>query len=270
MISSTHFALLAFIAASVGPGFAAEPTPPPAPELAPELPLAALTDLWEPVPPVIFAPAGGIPSDAIILFDGKNLDAWESVKGGPAPWKLENGAMVVAAKTGYIRTKAAFGSIQLHLEFRTPAEVKGDSQGRGNSGVFFMERYEVQVLDSYNNPTYVNGQVGAVYKQHIPLVNPSRPPGEWQTYDIVFIAPRFGANGVIDVPARITVFLNGVLVQHDVEVKGPTENRGYPAYKPHTARLPISLQDHTNPIAFRNIWAREINAPRATAQPRSP
>ncbi len=259
MISLSRRVLLALVVSTAATGFAAEPAP--ASAQVPELPPAALTDLWEPVPLVVSAPAVGVPSDAVVLFNGKNLDAWESVKGGPAPWKLENGVMLIAPKSGIIRTKAAFGSIQLHLEFRTPAEVKGDSQERGNSGIYFMGLYEVQILDSYNNPTYVNGQVGAVYKQHIPLVNPSRPPGEWQTYDIVFIAPRFSANGVIDVPARLTVFLNGVLVQHDVEVKGPTENRGYPAYKPHDAKLPISLQDHSNPIGFRNIWAREIKAP---------
>jgi hypothetical protein len=169
--------------------------------------------------------------------------------------------MVVTPRSGYIRTKASFSDIQFHLEFRTPAEVKGDSQGRGNSGVFFMGLYEVQVLDSYNNPTYVNGQAGAVYKQHVPLANASRPPGEWQTYDIVFIAPRFAPGGVVDTPARLTVFHNGVLMQHDVDVKGPTGHRGYPNYKPHAAKLPIELQDHRNPIAFRNIWVRELNLP---------
>jgi hypothetical protein len=243
--------------------FAADPNPasPPAPAVAAELPPAAETEVWTPVPHVVSAPAGGIPSDATVLFDGRSLDAWEAVKGGPNPWKLEGGAMVVTPKSGFIKSKAAFGDCQLHLEFRTPAEVSGNSQGRGNSGVYLMGLYEVQILDSYNNPTYVNGQAGAVYKQHIPLVNASRPPGEWQTYDIVFVAPRFGPGGVVDTPARITVFHNGVLVQHDVEVKGPTENRGYPMYKPHAAKLPLQLQDHTNPIAFRNIWVRELTLP---------
>ena len=244
---------------------APQPAPPtkaaPAAPVVPELPPAALTDVWAPVPPVVSAPASGAPSDAIVLLDGKNFDAWESVKGGPAPWILEDGGMVVAPRTGAIRTKAAFGDIQFHLEFRSPSVVKGTSQGRGNSGVFFMGRYEVQVLDSYNNPTYVNGQAGAVYKQHFPLVNSSRPPGEWQTYDIVFVAPRFAPGGVMDTPARLTVFHNGVLVQHDVEVKGPTENRGYPAYKPHAARLPLELQDHGDLVGFRNIWVREISLP---------
>ena len=180
---------------------------------------------------------------------------------GSAPWKLEDGGMVVAPRSGGIRTKAAFGDVQLHLEFRSPSVVKGTSQGRGNSGVFFMGLYEVQVLDSYNNPTYVNGQAGAVYKQHIPLVNASRPPGEWQTYDIVFVAQRFAPGGVMGTPARITMFHNGVLVQHDVEVKGPTANRGYPQYKPHAARLPLELQDHGDLVGFRNIWVREITLP---------
>ena len=173
----------------------------------------------------------------------------------------EDGAMVVAPKTGYIRTKQSFGDIQLHLEFRTPSVVKGTSQGRGNSGVFFMGLYEVQVLDSFNNKTYVNGQVGAVYKQHVPLVNASRGPGEWQTYDIVFLAPTFLANGVVDRPARVTVFHNGVIVQHDVEIKGETAHRGYPFYHPHAAKLPLQLQDHGDLVAYRNIWVRELSIP---------
>ncbi len=257
---------------SLLPGFAlassilsaAEPaaTVPAAPAAVPALPPPELTEIWTPVPPVVSAPANGLPSDAIVLFNGKNLDAWESVKGGPAPWILEGGNLVVTPKSGYIQSKAAFGDSQVHLEFRTPAEVKGDSQGRGNSGVFLMGLYEVQILDSYKNPTYVNGQAGSVYKQHIPLVNASRPPGEWQSYDIVFVAPRFGPTGVVDTPARVTVFHNGVLVLHDVEIKGATTYRGYPAYAPHAAKLPLQLQDHSNPLAFRNIWVRELALPR--------
>lgn len=229
------------------------------------LPAPELTEVWTPVPPIVAAPANGIPSDAIVLFDGKNLAAWESMKketmGQAAPWKIEDGAMVVAPKTGDIRTKAAFGDVQLHLEFRTPAKVVGKSQGRGNSGIFFMGLYELQVLDSHDNETYPNGQVASVYKQHIPLVNASRPPGEWQTYDVVFIAPRFSADGKLLSPARLTVFHNGVLAQYDVEIKGGTVWRGQPSYKAHAAKLPISLQDHGNPNAFRNIWVREISLP---------
>lgn len=246
--------LALFIAAV---GFAADNDNLPAPEL---------TEVWTPVPPIVTAPANGIPSDAIVLFDGKNLDAWESGKketvGQPAPWKLEEGAVVVVPKSGEIRTKAAFGDVQLHLEFRTPAKVVGEGQGRGNSGVFFMDLYELQVLDSYNNKTYTNGQVASVYKQHVPLVNAARPPGEWQTYDAVFIAPRFSADGKLVSPARLTVFHNGVLAQYNVEIKGPTVFRGPPAYSAHAAKLPLSLQDHNNPTAFRNIWVREITLPK--------
>jgi hypothetical protein len=153
--------------------------------------------------------------------------------------------------------------VQLHLEFRTPAKIEGKGQGRGNSGVFFMGRYEVQILDSHDNPTYVNGQAGSIYKQHPPLVNASRPPGEWQTYDIVFVAPRFAADGSLISPARITAFHNGVLVQHNAVLGGPTEYRGPSKYKPHAGKLPLELQDHGNPVAFRNIWAREINLPQS-------
>jgi hypothetical protein len=242
--------------------FAADPVV-ERPKITADLPPPEATEVWKPEPPVVAAPAGAVPSDAIVLFDGKNLDAWESVKGSPMPWKLDGDLMVMVPKSGYVRTKAAFGDIQLHLEFRTPAEVKGDGQGRGNSGVFFMGLYELQVLDSYNNPTYANGQAGSIYKQHIPLVNASRPPGEWQSYDAVFIAPRFAEDGKLVSPARVTVFHNGVLVQHDVVLRGPTVYRGTPPYAAHPAKLPLQLQDHGNPIAFRNIWVREITVPEA-------
>jgi Domain of Unknown Function (DUF1080) len=233
---------------------------------AEELPPATATEIWTPVPAVVTAPAGGVPSDAIVLFDGTSLDAWEPVLPSGHPWKIEDGAMVVIptpapAKPCDQQTKQAFGDVQLHLEFRTPAQVVGDSQGRGNSGVFFMGLYELQVLDSYNNPTYVNGQAGSIYKQHPPLVNASRPPGEWQSYDAVFIAPRFAADGTLVSPARMTVFHNGVLVQHDAVLRGPTANRGRPPYVAHAAKLPLRLQDHRNPTAFRNIWVRELKLP---------
>jgi hypothetical protein len=229
--------------------------------LAPEL-----TEVWTPVPPVISAPAGGIPSDAIVLFDGKNLDQWESVRPDGNPWKIEGDAMVIVptkapAQPFDQKTKRLFGDIQLHLEFRTPAKVEGEGQGRGNSGIFFMGLYELQVLDSYQNKTYSNGQVGSVYKQHVPLVNASRPPGEWQTYDVVFLAPRFAEDGHVLSPARLTAFHNGVLVQYNVAIKGPTTHRGIPAYRPHAPKLPLVLQDHRNPTAFRNIWVREIALP---------
>lgn len=242
----------------------AQTTPPAASEAAPTpLPVPELTEQWWPVPPVVRAPAGQPPSDAIVLFDGTSLAGWESVKtpGAPAAWTLESGAMIVKPESGAIRTKAAFGDIQLHLEFRAPPVIKGRGQGRGNSGVFFMERYELQVLDSYENKTYVNGQLGSIYKQHPPLVNAARPPGEWQTYDVVFTAPRFNEDGSLRSPARITAFLNGVLIQNNVELLGPTEYRGRPVYRAHAARLPLQLQDHGDLVAFRNIWVRELNVP---------
>ena len=174
---------------------------------------AAVTEVWEPVPPVVTPGTGTAPpSDALVLFDGTSLDAWQSADGGDAGWVVANGAATVKAGAGNIYTREAFGSVQLHVEWRTPAEVESESQGRGNSGVFLMDRYEVQVLDSFDNPTYPNGQAASVYKQHIPLVNASRGPGEWQSYDIIFMAPEFGAGGRVVRPATLTVFHNGVLV----------------------------------------------------------
>lgn len=217
------------------------------------------TEVWEPEPAVVTAPADGSPpSDAVVLFDGSGLDEWTDDNGDPARWEVAGGAMTVVAGAGGIRTKRAFGDVQLHVEWRTPAVVKGDGQGRGNSGVFLMERYEVQVLDSYENRTYSNGQAGSLYKQHIPLVNASRPPGVWQTYDIVFRAPRFAPDGTVDEPAWVTVFHNGVLIQDHVELAGPTVYTGHPEYEAHPDRLPISLQDHGNPVSYRNIWVREL------------
>jgi len=229
--------------------------------VAEKLPAASLTELWQPVPAVVASPAGRPPGDAIMLFDGQGTEAWSSVKGGAVPWRIEEGALVVEPKTGDIRTNATFGDIQLHLEFRTPAKRESKGQGRGNSGVFFMGRYELQILDSVDNPTYVNGQGGAIYKQHPPLVNASRPGGEWQTYDVVWIAPRFAADGKLTSPARMTVFLNGVLVQHDSVLTGPTLYRGAPQYVAHEPEGPLTLQDHQNPTAFRNIWVRKLVLP---------
>jgi hypothetical protein len=226
-----------------------------------EEPAPELTEYWQPVPPAIAAPAGGVPSDATVLFDGTSLAAWAPDESGSAGWKIEDGAMVVVPHAGGIHTREAFGDVQLHLEWREPPDVAGESQARGNSGVFFMGLYELQVLDSYKNKTYVNGQAGSIYKQHPPLVNPTRPPGEWQTYDVVFIAPRFTADGKVASPARMTVFFNGVLVQHDAVLRGPTRWRGEPVYHAHAARLPLALQDHGNPVAFRNIWVRPLALP---------
>lgn len=229
---------------------------------AEELPPPEKTEVWRPVA-VVQAEPGKPPSDAIVLFDGTSMDAWEPVTAGAPGWEIVDGAMVVVPQPKPVdrRTKQAFGDIQLHLEFRTPKEVKGKSQERGNSGIYFMGLYELQILDSWNNETYANGQVGAVYKQHIPLANPSRPPGEWQVYDAVFIAPKFSNDGSLISPARITAFLNGVLVQHDVPLRGPTVFRGEPKYQAHSPKLPLLLQDHRNPVGFRNIWVRELNLP---------
>jgi hypothetical protein len=201
---------------------------------------------------------GRPPADAIVLFDGKDLSRWRSDKGGPAPWKVENGYMEVVKGTGGIRTEQGFGDGQLHLEWRAPSPPVGEGQDRGNSGVFLMGMYEVQVLDSYQSRTYPDGQAGALYGQFPPLVNPTRPPGEWQTYDIVFRAPRFGDGGRLLRPARATVLLNGVLVQDARELTGPTAHKQRPPYAAHADRLPIGLQDHDHPVRFRNIWIREL------------
>ncbi len=213
--------------------------------------------------PTVITPGakpGDPPSDAVVLFDGKNLSAWKSLRdGSDAKWLVQDGYVQVAPRTGDIATKQEWGDCQLHIEFATPAEVKGDSQGRGNSGVFLMGRYEVQVLDSYQNPTYFHGQAGSVYKQHAPLVNVSRKPGEWQTYDIIFTAPVFDEIGNVDKRARVTVLHNGVLVQNNVEIYGETWHDRAPAYIPHGPTGPIKLQDHGNPMRFRNIWIRPLN-----------
>jgi hypothetical protein len=230
-----------------------------------ELPPPEATEQWAPVPPMVALSNGGVPSDAVMLFDGRNLDAWEPVRPGEPGWRIEDGAMVVVPnpKPCDQRTKLAFGDVQLHLEFRTPAIVVGSGQGRGNSGIYFMGLYELQILDSWQNPTYANGQAAAIYKQHPPLVNASSRPGEWQTYDVVFIAPRFAVDGRLLTPARMTAFHNGVLVQHDAVLRGPTVFRGEPRYAPHAAKLPLVLQDHRNLVAFRNIWVRELALPEA-------
>jgi hypothetical protein len=226
-----------------------------------QLPPPEATEQWEPVPPVVSINAAGIPDDAIILFDGTDLSAWEPVKEGSTGWKIEDGAMVVVPGSGDLRTRQGFGDVQLHIEFRLPHQPANDGQKRGNSGVYLMQTYELQVLDSYNNTTYVNGQCASVYKQYPPLVNACLPPGAWQSYDIIFIAPRFAADGSLDTPARMTVLHNGVLVQHDVPLLGATVHRGLPAYQAHADRLPLMLQDHKDPVAFRNIWIRELKKP---------
>jgi len=227
------------------------------------------TEVWTPVPRVV-APGrtdGGAPSDAIVLFDGRDLDQWVSVKDrGPARWTVSDGVLTVNKATGNIETKRSFTNYQLHLEWRIPEGITGSGQARGNSGVFLASTgpgdagYEMQVLDSYDNTTYVNGQAASIYKQYPPLVNAMRKPGEWQTYDIVWTAPTFHDDGTVATPASVTAFHNGVLVQNHVVLKGETLYIGAPSYKKH-GPAPIKLQAHGDPsapISFRNIWVRDL------------
>ncbi len=219
------------------------------------------TEVYAPVPAAVSV-NNGVPSDALVLFDGANLDKWEAVKGGAAGWTVADGAVEVKAGAGDIRTKDAFCDVQLHVEWQTPTTVTDkdgkplEGQARNNSGVFLQERYEVQVLDSYKADTYTNGQAGSVYKQSVPLVNASKAPGEWQTYDIIYTAPKFDGQ-TLKSPGRITVLHNGVLVQNNFEIKGPTAWIGKPPYEAHGC-APIRLQDHGNPVKFRNIWVRGL------------
>ncbi len=217
--------------------------------------------------PAIITPAtastqdkpGQPPSDAIVLFDGQDLSQWQTSKGEPAKWKVENGYFEVVPKTGVIETKQAFGDCQLHVEWAAPDPPRGQDQDRGNSGVYLMGLYEVQVLDSYNNETYADGQAAAVYGQYPPLVNAARPPDQWQSYDIIFHGPRFDKDGKVLRPARVTVLHNGVLVQDNVELTGPTAHRQRPPYQVHPEQLPLMLQEHGHPVRFRNIWVRELS-----------
>ena len=199
-------------------------------------------------------PIGGPPSDAIVLFDGTDLSQWE----GGDKWVVENG--IATSRGGDIRTKASFSDCQLHLEWASPDKVEGNGQGRGNSGVFLANQYEVQILDSYDNKTYIDGLAGALYKTKPPLVNACRKPGEWQTYDIIYTAPRFNEHGTIVKPGYVTVLHNGVLIQNQTEILGETAYEFPPILKPHAA-APIRLQFHGNPVRYRNIWLREIPEP---------
>ncbi len=199
------------------------------------------------------------PSDAVVLFDGNDLSNWQKANGsGDAEWLVENGELIVKPRTGNIATKDSFGDVQLHVEWMSPVAEGKTGQGYNNSGIFLMGQYEVQVLNSYDSDTYQNGQAGSIYKQYPPLVNASKPPGTWQVYDIVFNAPRFSEKGTLISPARLTVFHNGVLVQNAVELWGPTEYIGLPQYRPHPPKLPLQLQDHGDPVRFRNIWIRNL------------
>jgi hypothetical protein len=224
-------------------------------------------DMDRPAPPVVTPgtestqnQAGKAPSDAIVLFDGTDLSKWTTERGRPARWAVQDGYMQVVKDSGNIKTKQAFGSCQLHIEFATPSRVTDTSQGRGNSGVFLMATYEVQVLDSYNNKTYPDGQCAALYGREVPLVNACREPGQWQSYDIIFHRPIFKGKNVVK-KATFTVFHNGVLVHDNVTLEGGTDWRGEHAvsdYEPHADKLPIMLQDHGNPVRYRNIWIREL------------
>ncbi len=218
------------------------------------------TEVWEPEPKVVSFNENNVPSDAIVLFDGSNLDAWVSAKDSisPAGWNVNSDkTMTVKPGTGDIQTKQSFGSVQLHIEWSAPDIVEGEGQGRGNSGVFFYRNYEVQILDSYQNRTYSNGQATSIYKQHIPLVNATKAPDQWQTYDIIFHAPEFDANGEKTKSGTFTVIHNGVVVQDHVTLLGTTRYRGHPRNIPH-GKGPIKLQDHSNPVQYRNIWVREL------------
>ncbi|MCA9141892.1 MAG: DUF1080 domain-containing protein [Planctomycetaceae bacterium] len=206
---------------------------------------------WEP-PAIITVGDNGVPSDAIVLFDGTDLSSWENADN----WEVEAGAMI--SGKGDVRTKESFGDCQLHIEWSAPTPPKGSGQGRGNSGIFLMNNYEIQVLDSYDNETYFDGQAGAIYKQTPPQVNATRPPGEWNVYDIIWTAPRFNEDGTLQSPAFITALHNGVLILNHFQLKGDTPFTRPPQYNKHADRMPIRLQDHGNPVSFRNIWIREI------------
>jgi hypothetical protein len=221
-------------------------------------------DSDRPAPPVVTpgtcstpeAP-GKAPSDAVVLFDGKDLSKWKGADGKDARWVVEGGAFRVQPGAGEIKTKQEFADFQLHVEWAAPTPPKGGSQDRGNSGVFLFGRYEIQVLDSYKNPTYADGSAASIYGEYPPLVNATLPPGEWQAYDIVFIAPRF-KEGKLDTPAYVTMFHNGLLVHNRVALFGATGHKSFPGYSPHGLKGPITLQDHGNPVKYRNIWIREI------------
>ncbi|HYO22826.1 MAG TPA: DUF1080 domain-containing protein [Flavisolibacter sp.] len=220
-----------------------------------------LTEIWNPVPKVVapgrqsFLP----PSDAVVLFaSAKDTANWTGTKAKAFNWNAADSFMTVVPGAADLQTKKSFGDCQLHIEWRTPPIVKGEGQGRGNSGIFFMGRYELQVLDSYNNKTYSNGQAASLYKQHMPMANASRGPGEWQSYDVIFTAPRFYEDSMVKSPARITVFHNGVLVQNNVELWGPTQYIGVPKYAKHAGKEPFVLQDHGDLVSYRNIWIREL------------
>ena len=252
------FALFALVAGGViFTTQAQQPAPQQPPKPAAEPPYESPAK--EPTVITPGATVGAAPSDATILFDGKDLSGWKSMRdGGDAKWTVKDGYMEVAPRTGDVVSKFEFGDCQLHVEWATPSVVKGDSQGRGNSGIFLLGHYEVQVLDSYQNKTYFHGQAGSIYKQWPPLVNAVRKPGEWQSYDIIFSAPHFNEIGLPDRRGRITVLLNGVLVQNNVEIQGETSHDRAPHYIVIPTKAGLKLQDHGDLIRFRNIWVRPL------------
>lgn len=263
-LKKTTFALVT-LGIFCGTSIHAQDKPRQVPEMTP-----AMTEQWEPEPEIINPGAANTdpPADAIILFDGKNLDQWVSANdpSAPAKWTVADGAFTVKKGTGNIQTKQSFQDYQLHIEWKIPENINGKGQGRGNSGLFLASTgkgdagYELQILDSYNNRTYANGQAGSIYKQFPPLKNAMRKPGEWNSYDIIFTAPRFKENGKLFSPAEVTVLHNGVVIQNDTELRGPTWYIGLPEYKPH-GKAPIKLQDHgdpSEPLSFRNVWIREL------------
>lgn len=230
-----------------------------APAMVPEM-----TEFWEPEVIVVTPSASGNtllpPSDAIVLFDGKDLTKWVDKNGDNAKWTVKDGVFTVKKGTGNIKTVREFNDFQLHIEWLVPGNITGKSQARGNSGIFLQGKYELQVLDSYNNRTYANGQAGSIYKQAPPLRNAMRPPGQWNVYDIIYTAPRFKEDGALFTPARVTVVHNGILIQNNFEIKGNTEYIGLPKYVAH-GKGPLILQDHgdpSEPVSFRNIWIREL------------
>ena len=274
MPSRTSFLALAFALSALPSALSAQTPAPSAQGAQPETakPKPEETEVWTPVPPVVTpspdqATPTPPPSDAIVLFDGKNLDEWVNVKGQtPATWLVQDGVMVVHKPSGNIETRRKFTNYQLHLEFRVPAGTTGAGQARGNSGLFLASTgpgdagYELQIVDCYNNKTYVNGQAGSIYKQSAPLVNACKKPGEWQAYDVLWTAPTFNADGSVKTPAYVTAFHNGVLIQNHFELKGETLYIGQPQYKKYDS-APIKLQSHgdpSEPISFRNIWIREL------------
>jgi hypothetical protein len=262
MKTKTPTALAACLMVSALPAFAETPA------------LWKAHDMSRPRPPVVQPPAQSLPvpapPDATLLFDGRSLAEWRSSDGGPAKWVVKDGAIESVPGSGYLYSARAFGDMQLHVEWAAPVPPRGTSQGRGNSGVFLMGLYEVQVLDSYQNDTYPDGQAAAIYGQYPPLVNASRPPGEWQSYDIAFRRPRFRPDGGLVSPARITVIHNGILVQDSVEPWGPTAWLQHMPYTAHPDKLPLAFQDHGNPVRYRNIWLRELPETPSPGPPEDP